>query len=117
MTMRRRFAVASVALVALPVSLAALAWFGALTPSAPSEWARVHIGMERDAVLSLAGQPQQSGWPEKIVETWDRGGLVCHHRLFVAYRGEHRGDGHVEIVYEGTWLRGYGWLHPRTEFK
>jgi len=84
MTMRQRFAVASAAVLGVPVALGALAWFGALTPSAPSGWAQVHAGMERDAVLSLAGQPQQSGWPEKIVETWDRSGLICRHRLLVA---------------------------------
>jgi len=117
MTMRQRFAVASAAVLGVPVALGALAWFGALTPSAPSGWAQVHAGMERDAVLSLAGQPQQSGWPEKIVETWDRSGLICRHRLLVAYRGQQRGDGHVESICEGTWLRGYGWLHPRTELK
>jgi hypothetical protein len=94
-----------------------LAWFGAFTPSAPSGWAQVHLGMERDAVLSLAGQPQQSGWPEKIAEAWDRSGLICRHRLIVTYRGRHQGDGYVESVCEGTWLRGYGWLHPRKELK
>src|SRR5690348_768739 len=113
MTKLRRFTVASAAAVALPVSLAALAWFGALTPSAPSGWAQVHLGMGRETVLSLAGAPQQSGWPEKIVETWQRNGPICRHRLLVAYRS----DGAVESVCEGTWLRGYGWLHPRTELK
>ena len=115
MITRKRFTATSAAVVGVPVLLAALAWFGALTPSAPSGWAQVHRSMERSTVLSLAGQPQRSGWPEKIVETWERSGLVCHHRLFVAYRGEHVGDGHVQSVYEGTWLRGYGWLHPRKE--
>jgi len=117
MTMRQRFAVASAVVLVVAVALAALAWFGALTPSAPSGWVQVHPGMDRDAVLSLAGQPQQSGWPEKIVETWERSGLICRHRLLVAYRGQHQGDGHVESICEGTWLRGYGWLHPRRELK
>ena len=117
MSMRRRFAVAVAAVLVLTVSLAALAWFGEFTPSAPSGWAQVHLGMERDAVLSLAGQPQQSGWPEKIAEAWDRSGLICRHRLIVTYRGRHQGDGYVESVCEGTWLRGYGWLHPRKELK
>jgi hypothetical protein len=117
MTKRHRFAVASAALLAVLIGLAALAWLGALTPSAPSGWAQVHQGMGRDTVLVLAGQPQQSGWPEKIVETWERNGLICRHRLLVAYRGQYRGDGYIESVCEGTWLRGYGWLHPRKELK
>lgn len=117
MTMRQGFAVAAGAVPVVLVALAALAWFGALTPSAPFGWAQVHPGMERDMVLSLAGQPQQSGWPEKIVETWERNGLFCRHRLLVAYRGQHQADGKVDSVCEGTWLRGYGWLHPRRELK
>ena len=115
MTMRQRFMVACAAVLVALVVLAAFAWFGALTPSAPSGWAHVHLGMERDTVLSLAGEPQQSGWPEKVVETWERSGLICRHRLRVAYRGQHTGDERVESVYEGTWLRGYGWLNPRKE--
>ena len=103
--------------LAVPAAFVVMAWSGVLTPSAPSGWRQVHPGMGRDAVLALAGLPQQSGWPEKIVETWDRNGLICRHRLLVAYRAEQRGDGYVDSVCEGTWLRGYGWLHPRKELK
>jgi hypothetical protein len=73
--------------------------------------------MGREAVRALAGPPQQSAWPEKIIETWDRNGLICRHRLLVAYRAEQRGDGYVQSVCEGTWLPGYGWVHPRYELK
>jgi len=97
------------------VAFGVMGWSGMLTLSAPSGWAQVHAGMDRDAVISLAGSPQQSGWPENIAETWERRGPICHHRLYVCYRGERFQDGYVRDVSEGTWLRGFGWLHPRRE--
>jgi hypothetical protein len=86
--------------------------FDVFTPAAPAGWAQVHIGMSRDDVLRLAGAPSVSGWPEKVVETWQRNGAICHHRLFVGYDGQQ-----ATRVCDGTWLRGYGWLHPRIESK
>ena len=113
--MRRRIAIATGTVCILAVALGVLAWSGLLTPAAPSGWARVRAGMDREAVLSLAGAPQHSGWPEKVIETWERKGGICHHRLVVCYRGQGLQDGYVRDVWEGTWLRGYGWLHPRKE--
>ncbi len=97
------------------VAFGIMVWSGMLTPSAPSGWAQVHPGMDRGTVISLAGSPQQSGWPEKIAETWELRGPICNHRLYVCYRREGSQDGHVQDVSEGTWLRGLGWLHPRRE--
>ncbi len=99
----------------IAVAFGLMLWSGMLTPSAPSGWAQVHAGMDRDAVIFLAGSPEQSGSPEKIVETWERRGTICHRRLYVCYRGEGFQDGYVRDVSEGTWLRGFGWLHPRRE--
>jgi len=81
-------------------------WFDLFTPAAPAGWAQVHSGMIRDEVLHLAGPPSISGWPEKVVETWQREGVICHHRLVVAYDGDR-----AARVWDGTWLRGFGWLH------
>jgi len=117
MTVRQKIAIFSAVVLAAFFMFAAMVWFGVLTPPVPAGWAQVHIGMGRDAVLSLAGQPQQSGWPEKVVETWERNGLICRHRLLVSYRAEQRGNGYVDSAYEGTWLRGYGWVHPRKELR
>ena len=117
MRVRQRISFAFAAVLAGCIGMVVLAWFGAFTPSAPSGWGQIHLGMGRDAVLALAGTPKNSGWPEKVVEIWERNGVVCRHRLLVAYQAQQRGDGKVESVYEGTWLRGYGWLHPRKELK
>ncbi len=94
-----------------------MAWFGLFTPAAPAGWTQIHVGMSREEVLRLAGSPQQSGWPEKIAETWERKGLVSSHKLFVYYRAEQRGEGYVQSVCEGTWLPGFGWRNPRKESK
>src|SRR3954453_20716399 len=51
--------------------------------SAP--WAQIHPGMTRAAVLAIAGAPQDSGWPENIVETWHKGSRILQHRLAVSY--------------------------------
>lgn len=115
--MRPRIAIIVVSAFGIAVTFSLMVSSGMLTPSAPSGWAQVHAGMDRDAVISLVGPPQQSGWPEKIAETWERRGPICHRRLFVCYRGEGFQDGYVRDVWEGTWLRGYGWLHPRKESK
>ena len=117
MSVRHKVAISSAAVLVALLAFAATVWLGMLTPSAPAGWSQVHVGMGRDAVLSLAGEPQHSGWPEKVVESWDRSGLICRHRLLVGYRAEQRGDGSVQSVCEGTWLRGYGWLHPRQELR
>ena len=86
------------------------AWVGLLTPSAPAGWAQIHAGMSRDDVLRVAGNPSVSAWPEKVVETWQRDGAFCRRRLLVTYSGQK-----VAAICDGTWLRGYGWLHPRSE--
>src|SRR6266850_1735362 len=112
--MPRRIIIIIATALVIVVAFGLMVWFGMLTPSA-SGWAQVHAGMDRSAVISVAGSPQQSGWPEKIAETWERRGPICHHRLYVCYRGEGSQDGYVCYVSEGTWLRGFGWLHPRTE--
>lgn len=83
---------------------------GMFTPAAPSGWDQVHAGMSRSEVLTLVGTPQQSGWPENIAETWERRGLVSHRRLFIIYEGER-----VHDLYDGMWVRGFGWSHPRRE--
>lgn len=115
MTFRQKIALFTTALLGLLSTFAALLWSGVLTPSVPAGWSQVHAGMERDVVLSLVGKPQQSGWPEKVVETWERSGFVCRHRLLVSYRVEQGSNGHVDSVCEGTWLRGFGWVNPRKE--
>jgi hypothetical protein len=114
MTAPRKRALAAVTLF-LTVGLAVAAWCGVLVPRAPSGWAQVHAGMDRKEVLALTGAPQLSGWPDKVIETWERKGLLCHRRLVVCYRGQGFEDGYVRDVLAGTWLRGYGWLHPRKE--
>ena len=107
--MRRKISIAVVLLVVIAVFIV-LAAFDVFTPTAPAAWAQVHAGMSRTEVLALVGTPRQSAWPEKIAETWERSGLVSHRRLFVVYEGQQ-----VQEVWDGTWLRGYGWFHPRRE--
>ena len=102
--MRRKLFIAGVIGILL-VAFAAL-----LAPGAPPGWSRVHPGITRTEVLLLAGAPQQSGWPEKVAETWQRNGLVCHRRLFIIYQGEN-----VHSICDGVWIRGYGWAHTRKE--
>lgn len=120
MSARRKFSIflapAVCTLIATPVAV----WLGAFTPAAPSSWKSIHVDMSRQAVLSLAGPPQKSGWPENVVEVWEKKGLVCHHRMVIWYDAWMDSDGfhgYVRDVSEGTWLRGYGWLHPRQEFQ
>jgi len=85
-------------------------FFGVFTPNQPAGWSQVHAGMSRSEVLALVGKPQRSGWPENVAETWQRSGLVSHRRLFIIYEGER-----VQHVWDGTWVRGFGWWHPRRE--
>src|SRR5262249_14917034 len=94
--------------------LSIMAWFDLLTPAAPPGWKAVRVGMTREAALSFAGAPQISGWPEKIIETWERRGLICHRRMYVHYNydGGPQENGRVQWVSEGTWLRGYGLHQP-----
>ena len=110
--MRRKTLIAIVLASIVVLGIALMASLGVLAPAAPPGWKSVHAGMSRDAVLSLTGAPQQSGWPEMITETWERRGLIFHHRLVVRYRGDI-----VQDLSEGKWLRGYGWLIPREESK
>jgi hypothetical protein len=110
--MRRKISIAVLLLAFIFIAFVFAAWFGTFTPSAPAGWAQIHTGLSRDDVLRLAGTPSVSGWPEKIVETWQRDGAICRHRLVIGYDGQH-----VDSVCDGTWLRGYGWLHPRVETK
>jgi hypothetical protein len=107
---RRRIFIAGVSVVIISCGLVLAVWLDAFTPKAPAGWSKVHAGMTRDEVLRLAGTPTFSGWPEKIAETWQRDGFPAHRRLFIVYQGEQ-----VISVCDGTWLRGYGWMHPRTE--
>ena len=108
--MRRKISTTAVLVVVIFCAFVFAAWLGVFTPAAPAGWSDVHAGMNRDDVLRLVGTPTFSGWPEKIVETWQRDGAICRHRLSVDYDGER-----VTGVCEGTWLRGHGWLHPRIE--
>jgi hypothetical protein len=108
--MRRKISIAILLVGSIFIAFFFAAWLGIFTPSAPAGWAQVHIGISRDDVLRLAGAPSVSGWPEKVVETWQRDGAICHHRLVVGYDGQQ-----VASVCDGTWLRGYGWLHSRIE--
>jgi hypothetical protein len=108
--MRRKISIAVLLLAFIFIAFVFAAWLGIFTPSAPAGWAQVHTGISRDDVLRLAGAPSVSGWPEKVVETWQRDGAICRHRLVIGYDGQQ-----VASVCDGTWLRGYGWLHPRIE--
>ena len=83
---------------------------GMFTPAAPAGWSQVHAGMTRSQVIALAGTPQQSGWPEKVAETWYRDSFVSQRRLFIVYQGDR-----VRDVWDGTWVHGYGWSRPRRE--
>ena len=76
--------------------------------------------MARNQVLKLVGPPNQSGYPEKIAETWVRPeGLLGHHRLFVVYDVQNvqtpLETWHVEMVWDGVWWRRIGFRHPRHE--
>ena len=115
MTGKRKGVIAAAVVFLTAGTLAVASWSDLLTPQAPPGWAQVHAGMDRQEALALAGMPQQSGWPEKVVETWERKGTFCNRRLVICYRGQGSGDGYIGNVLEGTWLRGYGWLHPRKE--
>jgi len=106
--MRRKIIITVAVLVLFALAFAVCLFSGAF--SLPAAWSRVHAGMSRTEVLALVGTPQQSGWPEKIAETWQINGLVAHRRLFVVYDGER-----VQHVCDGTWIRGYGWWRPRKE--
>jgi hypothetical protein len=106
----RRKAIITVAVVLLVIAFGAALFSGLFSPHAPTAWSQVHAGMSRTQVLALVGTPQQSGWPEKIAETWQLSGLVSHRRLFIIYDGER-----VQQVWDGTWVRGFGWSRPRRE--
>jgi hypothetical protein len=108
--MSRNVIVAAGVLLILLSALSFCMIFGVFAPTPPSGWHQVHAGMTRSQVLALVGTPQQSGWPENIAETWERRGLVCHRRLFIIYDGER-----VQHLYDGIWVRGFGWSHPRRE--
>ena len=108
--MRRKIFISLLSVAVVFVLFALAAWFGFFTPTAPAGWSQIHVGMSREDVLRVAGTPSVSGWPEKVVETWQRDGAVCRHRLVVGYSGQQ-----VSTVCDGTWLRGFGWLHPRIE--
>jgi hypothetical protein len=114
-TLRRKISIVVVSVAFVFTAFALAVWFGVFTPMAPAGWSLIHAGMRRDDVLRLAGAPGESGWPENVVETWEIRGTICSHRLLIDYRSEERGVGHVQCLHEGTWLRGYGWLHPRIE--
>lgn len=107
--MRHKIPIAIVLLVIVG-ALLAIAVVGVFIPTEPEAWTRVHIGMNRTEVIALVGTPQHSGWPEMVIETWERKGFVFQRRLNVVYQGEW-----VEKAWMGTWLRGYGWLHPPRE--
>lgn len=109
--MRRKILITLASVLLLTGVFLIAARLGAFTPDAPQGWTQVHTGMARAEVLRLAGAPHQSGWPEKVCETWQRSGAVCHQRLFVWYRGER-----VISVWQGTWLRGYGYFGARKEY-
>ncbi len=113
MSNRRKLCVSIAIGLFIVASLLVMTWFDLLTPAAPSGWKAVHVGMTREAVLSSAGAPQISGYPEKIIETWERKGPICNRKMYVGYDAEDRdAKWNVRWVLEGTWLRGYGWLHP-----
>jgi hypothetical protein len=112
--MRRKISTVVLLFAFIFVAFVVAAWLGIFTPSAPAGWAQVHTGMSRNDVLRLVGTPSVSGWPEKVVETWQRDGVISHHRLVISYGP----DGQlVTSVCDGTWLRRYGWLHPRIEIR
>jgi hypothetical protein len=108
--MHRKLSKMLILFAAVSAAITIAVWSGLFTPAAPAAWAQVHPGMKRNEVLQLTGTPSMSGWPEKVVETWQLNGAVCRRRLVIAYAGEQ-----VVSVSDGTWLRGYGWLHPRAE--
>ena len=108
--MRRKIIIAVVVVVILFAAFTFCLFSGVFAPKAPIGWSQVHAGMSRPAVLALVGPPQHSGWPEKIAETWERSGLFSHRRLFIIYDG-----GRVQHFWDGTWVRGFGWSHPRRE--
>ena len=108
--MRRKTIIAAVTVVVLLCGFTFCLFSGVFAPEAPLVWSQVHAGMSRPDVLALVGTPQQSGWPEKIAETWERSGLVSHRRLFIIYDGQR-----VQHVWDGIWVRGFGWSHPRRE--
>jgi hypothetical protein len=99
--MRRKISIAVLLLALMFVAFVFAAWLGVFTPSAPAGWAQVHAGTSRDEVLRLAGAPSVSAWPEKVVETWQRNGAICRHRLVIGYDGQQ-----VIDVCDGTWLPG-----------
>jgi hypothetical protein len=108
--MRRKIIIAVVVVLVLLGAFTVCLFSGMFTPTAPVGWGQVHTGMSRSEVLALVGTPQLTGWPEKIAETWQLSGVVSHRRLFIIYDGER-----VQHVWDGTWIRGYGWSHPRRE--
>jgi hypothetical protein len=111
MSMRRKFIFIAGGGVIAAVLFVICVFSGLLTPNAPDSWRQIHAGMNRADVLKLVGPPPISSWPEKCAETWQIEGVFAHHNLFIYY-------GHSESVvsvWEGTWIRGYGWAFPRKE--
>ena len=105
--------------VALGVAVAAIlfigvfAWFELLPQPAPRGWSQIHRGMNRATVLNFAGPPTHSGWPENVIETWERPGPIFRHRMQIGYDTEDGKGEHVNGISEGIWLRGFGWLNAR----
>ena len=71
MSKRRKLRIIIAVALCIAVVVSIMTWLDLLSPAAPPGWKAVHVGMTREAALSLAGAPQISGWPEKIIETWE----------------------------------------------
>jgi len=85
-----------------------------LTPSAPPAWHEVHVGMHRSNILALVGPAQTGMYPEKIVETWYREGILGLRKLDVCY--ENSGDDRATMVREFVyWRPSQRYIYTRTE--
>lgn len=114
--MRRRITIIALAL-ALVAGLAYPVVVGVvtpLTPPAPPAWHEVHVGTPRSNILALIGPAQTGMYPEKIVETWYRDGILGLRKLEVCYQNP--GDDKATMVREFVyWRPSQRYIHTRTE--
>ena len=114
--MRRRFKVIAWILLAFAVLVSPII-FGVvtpLTPSAPPAWHQVHVGMQRSNILELVGAAQTGMYPDKIVETWYRDGVLGLRKLDVWYKNypDDKATTVREYIY---WRPSHRYIHTRTE--
>ena len=68
------------------------------TPAAPPAWSRAHVGMQREAVVAIVGQPQAGGH-DKTIDVWYVTGAIGTRQMFVGYDSSNNAIAVTEGIY------------------